>query len=551
MPSAALAVLALLPLLLVAYSVSRRRRRRQRNPLPPGPPKWFLVGNLFNMPTARQYEVFTHWTRVYNSDILHLSVAGKSIIVLSSAAAAHELLEKRSGMYSDRPRMPMVRELMGWEEHSLGLMGYGPRWLLHRKVLQTAFNKGAIPTYNPSLSSLTERLLRDLLRDPAAFMDHFKKMSGALVMLLVYGLDVNSAADPYIHANEAALEGIITAGVAGRYLVDAIPVLKYIPEWFPGAGFKRQARIWREATKHAVEAPFAETCRRMESSNPSSSRSLVVNLTSIQAEGTCNPCFVSSALEDPSPTDLAQIEIVKNSAGSVYTASVDTLRSALSTFVLAMLAYPEVQHRTYAEISRFLQTQEEGEELIFRLPRPEDELGLPYIGAVVKEVLRWRNITPLGSPRPRCDSPAEGLTRPAIPHCVSEEDVYRGYRIPKGAVVLGNVWAILHDETVYSNPDAFNPDRFLGDTPEPDPDAAFGFGRRACPGQHLAKSIIFLSIARILAVFEIHKAIDAEDGVVVVEPSGAYSDGLSVSPLPFKCAFQLRSEEVLEGFFPK
>jgi len=63
------------------------------------------------------------------------------------------------------------------------------------------------------------------------------------------------------------------------------------------------------------------------------------------------------------------------------------------------------------------------------------------------------------------------------------DDVYEGMFLPAGSIVLGNVWAILHDEEVYKDPETFNPDRFLIDgylnpdirSPEV---AAFGFGRR-------------------------------------------------------------------------
>jgi len=80
-----------------------------------------------------------------------------------------------------------------------------------------------------------------------------------------------------------------------------------------------------------------------------------------------------------------------------------------------------------------------------------------------------------------------------------EDDIYRGWRIPKGSVVLANVWCvilfytknkhlvyaafldrnIMHDEKIYTNPYTFNPDRFLGPTPDRDPASfVFGYGRR-------------------------------------------------------------------------
>ncbi|KAG5651322.1 hypothetical protein H0H81_009095 [Sphagnurus paluster] len=66
------------------------------------------------------------------------------------------------------------------------------------------------------------------------------------------------------------------------------------------------------------------------------------------------------------------------------------------------------------------------------------------------------------------------------------------------------------DDTVYKDPHTFNPARYLpqpeGDN-EPYPTASFGFGRRVCPGQHLANSTLWISIASILASLNISKAI--------------------------------------------
>lgn len=65
-----------------------------------------------------------------------------------------------------------------------------------------------------------------------------------------------------------------------------------------------------------------------------------------------------------------------------------------------------------------------------------------------------------------------------------EDDVYRGYRIPKGSIVMGNVWEITHDPTMYPDPLAFKPERYIAedgsvDCSTNDPSRyVFGFGRR-------------------------------------------------------------------------
>ena len=74
--------------------------------------------------------------------------------------------------------------------------------------------------------------------------------------------------------------------------------------------------------------------------------------------------------------------------------------------------------------------------------------------------------------------------------------------------------ALLHDEATYQDPDAFNPSRFLGPNPEPDPElhGSFGFGKRLCPGRHLAKNTMFIFTAMMLWAFEEDKDEESRDG---------------------------------------
>lgn len=83
---------------------------------------------------------------------------------------------------------------------------------------------------------------------------------------------------------------------------------------------------------------------------------------------------------------------------------------------------------------------------------------------------------------------------------------------------------LLHDPSVYKEPHEFNPGRFMttkSRSAERDPhEIVFGFGRRTCPGRHVADASIFMSVASILATLEVRKVV--ENGKVidpVIEPS--------------------------------
>ena len=75
-------------------------------------------------------------------------------------------------------------------------------------------------------------------------------------MKILYGIDVQESADPYILTAEEAMAGFNEAGVPGSFLVDIFPILKHVPSWFPGAGFQRKAAHWRAVNVSLVENPF-------------------------------------------------------------------------------------------------------------------------------------------------------------------------------------------------------------------------------------------------------------------------------------------------------
>ncbi|KAJ6579965.1 cytochrome P450 [Mycena vulgaris] len=492
-----------LGVLLFFYGIGGKRNR-SKLPLPPGPPKLPLVGNLFDMPSERQWETYSKWSRECNSDIIHVDAGGTSIVVLSSMEAIRELFERRSSLYSDRPRLPMLNELMGWD------FAIGDNWRSHRKIFHEAFNVGAAKHFYSQERAAAHGLLRRLLQDPHNVTGHLRNMAGALVMDVTYGIDVHRSNYPYIELAQEAMEGLATASLPGRFLVDTIPALKYVPGWFPGAQFQRQAKQWKKAARELLEIPFAQTKRDI-------------------ATGNAVPSFTSRSLgtlhDAKNEEKGAKETIIQATAANMYAAGTDTTASALGTFILAMLTNPEAQKKAQAELDSVLGAD--------HLPDFTDEPSLPYVCAVLKEVLRWRNALPI-----------------AVPHYLQVEDEYRGYRIPANTIVIGSTWAILHDEVMYPDPHTFKPERFLlngklnPDVRDPET-VAFGFGRRICPGRHMAASSLWITIASLLATFDIQKAVD-EYGKEI-EPSHEYFPGLISGPLPFECSITPRSRQAEES----
>ena len=75
-------------------------------------------------------------------------------------------------------------------------------------------------------------------------------------MNIAYGIDVQEFDDPYLSLAEDALNGLNQAAILGTFWVDLFPLLKYVPSWFPGAGFQKKAAYWREVNATLAEKPF-------------------------------------------------------------------------------------------------------------------------------------------------------------------------------------------------------------------------------------------------------------------------------------------------------
>ena len=76
---------------------------------------------------------------------------------------------------------------------------------------------------------------------------------------MTYGINIRPYDDPLIAIAEEAVEAMSELMIAGTFLVDILPILKYVPEWFPGAKFQRKAAMMRKDSAKIRNAPFAAT----------------------------------------------------------------------------------------------------------------------------------------------------------------------------------------------------------------------------------------------------------------------------------------------------
>ncbi|KAJ6571842.1 cytochrome P450 [Mycena capillaripes] len=481
----------------VVFFVWTRRLR----PLPPGPPGQFLLGNLKDLPKGgSEWVKHRDLARLYN-DPVFFRVFGKPVMSINSTQVANDLLESKAMLYSDRPRLPSVKELAGYGWNLL-LKSYNEGWAAHRKVVAQRLHPTIVrDQYRPIMQHEVRNFLKRLQANPENLFKLIKLATGAIIVMVTYGHQVTDDADPYIEMMEQArATGEKTIGAA---LVDIVPFFQHIPTWFPGAasGFKRHALSRRKNAQDLRAIPYNRIKQDL-------------------AAGTAAPSIISSLIEDcfSSTGELTELDI-QDLGGTFYTTGADTTATALTNFILAMMLYPDVQRKAQAELDTIIGRH--------RLPEFSDRANLTYILCIIKELLRWRPVAAI-----------------AAPHYTTQDDEYNGWHIPKGTTVLGNIWAILHDGNTYRDPENFIPERFMGDEKAIDPSFAFGLGRRVCPGRFFAEDSTFLFIASILHVFHISKPLD--NNGAEYEPAVTWSSGLVSVPSVFSYTLHIRQPSVHE-----
>ncbi|KAI0784096.1 cytochrome P450 [Abortiporus biennis] len=498
--------ISLLGLSLVLFYIFRKSRRGVST-TPPGPSGHLLVGNTYQIPHDKQWLKFDEWYREYG-DIVQISVMGQPNVILSTVQAANDLLDNKGNVYSDRPSAVMAGELVGWNR-GLGYSPMNDRFKEFRRLFHHVI--GPRPSQNSAILSLQERgaiqLLGRILDDPPNFATHARQTSGAVLLKLLFDYDVKKevAEDPLVIIVEKAMQGFSRASEPGAFLVDVVPVLKYVPEWIPGAKFKALARKMFEDRERLYNVPFDFVKKQM-------------------LQGSSSYSFTSACLEEKVKSTVEDEDFIKAAAASLYSGGADTTPSSIDSFILAMTLNPSVQARAQAEIDGLLAKTWN------RLPTFSDRKHLPFINALILEILRWNPAVPLG-----------------LAHKLTQDDIYRNYYIRKGTIVWANIWTMLHDEKIFKEPYSFIPERYLDSegklkklSKEEDPILGFGFGRRVCPGMYFADNAIFIAVAMMLYVFNITKAKD-QNGVDII-PEVEY-EGFICHPKPFQCTITPRSKE--------
>ncbi|KAI0654024.1 cytochrome P450 [Cubamyces menziesii] len=492
--------LCVLLILSVSYILALSwKRRSHASTLPPGPRGIPILGNVCDIPRDQPWVAFSNLSRKYG-DVISFSILGQTTIVLNSASAVSDLLDKRSAIYSSRPDpMVDVSRATGWCWSFAG-MPSNDDWRLHRRLFSRFFQPSTVEQWHAVQTREAHRMLEGLLEDHAD-VSYIARLSFCRSLLNVaYGLPARDVGQRFVTLL-SDVDASVTESFGPAAMI--LPWLRRIPRWCPGGGWQRKLGAWRRMSRKTLDEPFNAAQDAM-------------------SRGAADPSILSNLLdrgEDGTEFEISE-EVIKGVIGLVFIAGTGfhgTVETFLALFC-AMLRHPDAQKRAQDELDAIVGAD--------RLPHLSDKPSLPYVNALVKELLRWHNVLPF-----------------CLPHSTTQDDEYRGWRIPSGVTVLINSWSILHDPKLYRDPEEFNPDRFLKDgkiNPEVfDPaTVAFGAGRRICPGRHFAEDSLFINVASVLHAFSIVPAVDERGEPIPVEHK--VSTGLVSVVEPFNYSIQPR-----------
>lgn len=355
-----------------------------------------------------------------------------------------------------------------------------------------------------------KQMLDEILTNPNDVFSNLQRYTTSLTATLLYGWRASSTTDSRLHKLDQELAALQAAlGTTAAALLDAFPILRFLPD----ALLPVKDRVHR-ALQMGHEVHLENWSAVKEKIK----------------DGSLGPCMsigLARAQEKDGITDLEAAYAV----GNIFEGGMETTAATLYAFIQAMLLFPEVQQKAQEEIDHVVGSD--------RLPVMADAANLPYIRRCVKELVRWFPVAPLG----------------AVPHACTQDDEYLGYKIPKGAPVILNAWAIMTDPDRYTEPRRFNPDRFTKDSDDvsmaemaahPDPSkrdtVGFGAGRRICPGMHVADRSLFLGITGILWSFSITPKKDAK-GQNMLPNADDLIVGLAARPTPFEANIVSRDEK--------
>ncbi|KAL1551760.1 trimethyltridecatetraene synthase-like [Salvia divinorum] len=464
MESQIIAISLLLILTLVTLHILKKIFPQKTLTPPPGPKPWPVIGNLNLIGPLPHRSI--HELSLKYGPVMLLKFGSFPVVVGSSVDAAKIFLKTMDLTFASRPKTSAGKYLT-YNYSDITWSPYGPYWRQARKMcLMELFSTRQIDSYEyiraEEMGSLVKEIF-GLSGRPFLLKDSLSTVSLNVISRMVLGRRYmdggeNDAVPPE-EFKKLLNELFFLGGVFN--IGDMIPYINFLDL----QGYVKRMKVLSKKLDRFLENVLDEHEARRKTTGHAS-RDMVDVLLEFA--------------EDPTLEVKLERHMVKAFTQDMLGGGTESSTVTVEWAMSELLKKPEILKKATEELDRIIGQN--------RWVTEKDIPSLPYVEAIVKEIMRLHPVAPMLVPR------------------LAREDCKVGeYDIKKGTQVLVNTWTIHRDPSIWENPNEFYPDRFLGkniDVKGQDFELLpFGSGRRICPGYALGLKVIQSSLANLLHGF--------------------------------------------------
>ncbi|KAM9283237.1 cytochrome P450 2J2 isoform 2-T2 [Morus bassanus] len=476
----------LLIFLVVFLLVADYMKHRKPKHFPPSPFSLPFVGHIhlfnFSNPQIMVQKLIEKY-----GDIFSMQLGSTSFVFINGLRMVKEVLVNQGENFMDRPEIPIDREVFS----KMGLVSSnGHLWKQQRRFTLTTLRN-----FGLGKRSLEERIqeecrcLADVFGDEQGkpFNPHFKINNAVsnIICSVTFGNRFDYHDEDFQKLLQLMDETVSLHGTIMSQLYNSFPsIIKFFPG--PHQTISKNWRLLKNFVKEKIN-------KHKEDWNPSESRDFIDS-------------YLQEIAKDNGDGSFQEENLVACTLDLLF-AGTETTSTTIRWALLYMAIYPEIQARVQTEIDRVIGQA--------RQPALEDRSNMPYTNAVIHEVQRKANIIPFN-----------------VPRLTLKDTVLDGFLIPKGTVLVTNLTSVLFDKNEWETPDTFNPGHFLKDGQfwKRESFVPFSIGKRACLGEVLARSELFLFFTALLQKFTFQAP---PDTTLTLQ----FKLGITMAPQPYKiCA---------------
>nr|AYV88866.1 cytochrome P450 oxidase CYP77B33 [Polygala tenuifolia] len=455
---------------------SRSTTSCRANNLPPGPPGWPLVGNLFQVILQRRPFIFVvRDLRAKYGPIFTMQMGQRTLVIVTSAELIHEALVQRGAEFASRPADSPIRLIFSMGKCAINSAQYGPLWrTLRRNFVTELINPTRIKQCSWIRKWALETHMRRLQQEASErgfveVMSNCRLTICSVLICLCFGAKITEERIKHI---ESVLKDVML--MTTPKLPDFLPVLTPL--------FRRQVKEAKELRKKQLEC-LVPLLRRRKAYVESGGN--VVGCGETVMASPVGAAYIDSlfSLEVPGRGKLGEEELV-TLCSEIINAGTDTSATTAEWALLHLVTNQDIQEKLYDEIIRTV-----GRDGVVT---ESDVEKMSYLNAVVKETFRRH-------------PPSHFV----LSHAAMSDTELGGYSIPADASVEFYTAWVTEDPENWEDPGEFRPERFLyGDGVNVDVTGTkgikmlpFGAGRRICPAWTLGTLHINLLLAKMVQAF--------------------------------------------------